>query len=520
MAFDGLFLHYFLKENQDFLQKTHIKSLYLINKTTFNLVLENKRQLLLVLHPASPYLCFHNDSFNQINAPLNEFLKKRISGSYIKEAVQHENDRIVTFTCIKKDELGYFNTYHLIFELTGRSSNFIMTDVNNVILTALKRSYLEDKRLIQQHAPYLYPCPNAVNPFKTNEQLIKYLGVSSYVQNEINTYGLKNVLARKTQPTLIENEKTIYYCFDLLAIKGKRTFFSSLSDLINHYQTLKAKEDFISADKANIRHFVGKNLNKAKNKLLKQQEELNKARENQTLKTKADLLQANIDNIPQHQKEVTLIEPETKEKITISLNQMLSIRANINLYYEKYKKNKRAINILNEIIKQTETEIIYFTTIIEQLKYAEGRDLNEIKTELNLTPNKKQNKKQTKIQLTHFLLENNDVIIVGKNNLQNNYLTHTLANKCDYFFHLKDMPGAHVILKGEITDKNILLAGNIAAIYSGKDSSNKITVDYTEVKWVKKVKGKPGSFVIYNHEKSITILPDINLIKALTIKKM
>ena len=109
--------------------------------------------------------------------------------------------------------------------------------------------------------------------------------------------------------------------------------------------------------------------------------------------------------------------------------------------------------------------------------------------------------------------------MVGKNNIQNNYLTHTLAQKTDYFFHVKNAPGSHTILRcEELTPELIKLAGMIAAFYSKNRNSENVPVDYTLIKNVKKVPKTKGSFVTYTNYKTVYVTPDADFINKNTIQ--
>ena len=118
--------------------------------------------------------------------------------------------------------------------------------------------------------------------------------------------------------------------------------------------------------------------------------------------------------------------------------------------------------------------------------------------------------KFNKEQFICFKLDNYDVF-VGKNNVQNDYLTLKFANDNDLWFHTKDIHGSHVILR--IPDKYpsqeiINKVASIAAKYSKAKLSSNVPVDYTLVKYVKKPnKAKPG-MVIYTHEQTVNVQPE------------
>ena len=111
-------------------------------------------------------------------------------------------------------------------------------------------------------------------------------------------------------------------------------------------------------------------------------------------------------------------------------------------------------------------------------------------------------------------------ILCGKNNLQNEYVTHRLAEKHDYWFHAKNAPGSHVVLVTEgrePTDLDFTTAAEIAAHYSTAEGAN-IAVDYTLAKQVKRVPGSKPGFVIYHTNWTAYVTPDAEKIVALRKK--
>ena len=198
----------------------------------------------------------------------------------------------------------------------------------------------------------------------------------------------------------------------------------------------------------------------------------------------------------------------------------------MSLFYHKAKKASTAIVEVKKQIDIVLKEIEYLNTILFQLSIADNKDLEEIKLELSLNgylkSNQKYKKKQQKIEFITYKVD--DILIyVGKNNTQNDYLTHKIASSNDYWFHTKNLPGSHVIVKIPENDPNFVMseklirtAANIAAYYSTGKTSSSVPVDYTKVRYLKKVPGMKGSFVTLQNQKTIYIDPDINLIKNLS----
>ena len=122
--------------------------------------------------------------------------------------------------------------------------------------------------------------------------------------------------------------------------------------------------------------------------------------------------------------------------------------------------------LISEQIEASKNELEYLETLQNQLSIAKNQEIKEILDELGLMSSKEKarHKRKPQIELETFEDRHGNIIWVGKNNIQNNYLTHQLAKKTDYFFHVKDIPGSHTILRtNNLTDEVIRLSAQIAA---------------------------------------------------------
>ena len=513
MAFDGLFIHNLINEMKIDIIDKRINRFYTVNESDFLLTLSSKKNLFITLNSNNPYFCFTNQKLLQSTSFLSNYLKKHLEGSIIKNISQYNNDRVIVLDLNSTDDLGYLRKYKIIIELTGKNSNLIITDENYIITEALRKSFLTDDRIIQVKVKYEFLESNKENPFNhinDNNILCSYEGISKKTYNEIVEYGLKEVLEKKINPVLIKNDKLHFYCFDLKTISGERSYFNNLSELVENYYLNQTKEATKSNDQKQAYNFVTKIITKLKNKLEKQENELIAAKENISLEQTASLLAANIHLVKPYQESITVENFfNNNEPITIQLNTKISVNENINYYFDKYKKNKRAIDIITNTIEDTKNDILYYEDLLSQLSFTTTNDLKELMVEVGI---KKPSKMKQKPHILKYKLKDGSIVMVGKNNIQNNYLTHTIAFKTDYFFHVKNAPGSHVILRGELTKENIEIAGAIASYYSKLNTGINVCVDYTQVKWVKKVKGNKGSFVTYTNEKNVFSNPSLEFI--------
>jgi len=515
MAIDGVFLNYLVNEIKPQLINTRINKVITINEWDCEFILSHKQKLLINLNPDHPHIRMTNTEYlNSIN-PLSIFLKHHIESGIITDLVQYNNDRIITLIIERSDELGYLRKYQIHLELTGRSCNLIITDEEDIILEALKKGFLNDGRIIQTKVKYVYPLSNKINPYLNPNGLIEniYEGVSKTLFNEfVFMQNITNVIRRKPNPVIITtNSKTGFYVFDLIHIEGKRIFFSSISEMLDYYFLETMNINTQNNDQKKLKNLINREIIKLTTKLGKQLNELKEAESNLELEKIGNILAANIHLVKPYQEEITVFNFYDNNDITIKLNTKIPPKENINYYFNKYKKAKRSLTLISETIEKTKLDIAYYQTLLTQSEDIKPGDLKEILVEVGVTKAQKRPSKPTILKYTDY---HGNSIWVGKNNIQNNYLTHTLANKNDYFFHVLDYPGSHVIFRGQLDDEAIILAANIAAYYS--KAKGKVNVDYTLVRYVKKVKGQLGSFVTYTNQKSVLARGDIEYIEKHT----
>lgn len=515
MAFDGVLIHYLIQELNLELVNKRINKVISINDYEYVLSLSNKAKLLISLNPNNPHLRLSNQEFINSNTLLTPFFKKHIEGGIIKKITQYNNDRIIIINITNTDELGYQKYYNIILELTGKNTNLIITDEFNIILEALKKTSLTDERLIQVKVKYEYLSSGKINPFNYHGYFSDNLfeGVSTLLFNEIiYVNSLERVINRPVSPTIIKNpKKTFFYVFDLKHLEGERLLFNSISSMLEYYYLNSTHEIIHNNEQKKLNDYVHKELNKLKNKLIKQENELQEAYQLLSLEKTANILASNIHLVKPRQEEITCFDFYENKDITIKLNPLIKPNENVNVYFNKYKKAKRTIESLSKTIEETKNDITYYECLLQQTDLTNINDLREILEEVGISKPVKKNTKPNILKLTDM---HGNIIFVGKNNLQNEYLTHTLANSNDYFFHVASYPGSHVIFRGDLTDEAIKLSATIAAYYS--KASGTVSVDYTQVKWVKKIKGMKGSFVRYTNQKSIHATPDLEYINQFT----
>ena len=234
-----------------------------------------------------------------------------------------------------------------------------------------------------------------------------------------------------------------------------------------------------------------------------------------------DILAANMHQIKYGMKKVTVFDFYNNQEITINLDPLLSPNDNLNFYYNKYNKGKRTISALNLRFGDIQNEIKYFEEIkmfIEKENDFIG--IEEIENELNLSDNRNKIKNKIKLNKTkkRELLSfdyKGFQIFVGRNNKENEEISFSKGQPNDIWMHIKDIPGSHVLIlrnNQELPEDVLIHAANLACEYSKAKKGDKVTVDYCERKFIKKIKNsKPGNVTYTNFHSLLINVPEKSL---------
>lgn len=548
--FDGLFLSK-IKNEISFLKTGRINKINEIGETDFILDIRvNRNTFHLLISFQSEYSRIHltEKSYDNSKNPksFTMFLRKYIEGYFIKDIWQYQNDRIIIFDLEGYSELEDLSKKHLIMETMGRYSNLILTNDEYKILDSLKHDGVgEYNRTILPNAKYVFPIDDKINPIDLNYEQIKEIFINKNIVSPSILSKTFQGISYTISESCFNNEdyaKEFYNNLNkdiipstFLNKRGKLDFYYNNLDneIINKYDNLSKLLDeyYYEADRLSkikektndILSFITRELKKDERKLIKLNQELKDTDEKDKYKLYGELL-LSYPNLKEKKKNVIVLNYYNNEEINIELDEKINIIGNSNKYYKKYEKEKKSISFINIEIEKTINEIEYFNQIKEMLSYASLNDALEIKDELinNKYLFENNNKNKKKLKPNYLIYEFNGVrISVGKNNIQNDYLTNHFAKKNEWWFHVKDNTGSHVIVHtdNDLDEDLIRCAANLAAYYSSSRLSSSVKVDYTKVKYIKKVPGKKGSFVTYKNEKSIFIDPNVDEINNLKVIK-
>ncbi|MBN2504217.1 MAG: NFACT family protein [Bacilli bacterium] len=556
MSMDGRFIFNLGKELDQELKSGRIQKIYQLSKTDFLFIVRTPgktRQLYISLSTSLTRIHLTELEYDKPDNPggFCMLLRKYLEGGFITDIGSVNNDRIVGLGIENHNDIGDLVEYKVYMEILGRYANLILVDAQNKIIDAYKHvSPFEDKdRTIERGATYQLPEDGKLNPddinainnfFENHKELVSKdlvrnirgfspLLADHFLEIAKNTdfhpLDLFTMLMNQTpKPTLAhDNDKTQFYYLDVFPNLDKINF-DSISKLLDAYFSVAGRLERNRQISKHLIQFVKRELDRNKNKLEKLANDLDRANKADIYRIKGNIILEHQNDISKGSSEYTAFSYETNMDVQIALDQLLSPIQNANQYFRKYRKYRNSLSHINEQIRLTKTEIEYFSLLQAQIDNASPNDLEEIKQELiDLSYLRKHSSKTRRKQPNYeaFIDQTGIEILLGKNNLQNEYLTHKLARSNEWWFHVQGHHGAHVVAKSEtdLTETTIRTAANLAACYSAAKMSASVPVDYTRIKYVKKVPGTPGSFVTYTNQKTIYIDPDCEAIATMTKKR-
>ena len=569
MSLDGTVVKNLVYEINNRIKEGRIDKIYQNkNDLLINIRARGQKEKLFISISGSPRIYFSDENFETLQNPpaFCMLLRKHLENNQILEVSQYKMDRIIKIMVKSLDELGEYSKKSLIIELMGKHSNVILIDEDNKkIIDSLKRINfnLSSVREILPGLIYneedisqgLNPCElNSIYEFIKNSEknvnlksffLKEFTGispqmcreleyrtnidfkknVSSLNESDINDLEenfleiFKNIRENKFEPIKIYRDGLFkdFYSINLNELgEDEKVKVKSISSLLEEYYNSKFLRDSLGSKSKELKKSVRKHIDKIKRKLSNQANELNTALNREKFKIYADLISSNFYKIEKGANSVTVENfYNDMEEIKIPLDPTLDGPSNASKYYKKYSKLKNAAIFLTEQIEIGKSEISYLESILLNIDLAESPDeiddiYEELEKEGYLKKKKKKIKKKKDSEENYIKIKTEDDfdIYVGKNNRQNDYLTHKKAKKNDLWFHVKDAPGSHVILKNDnrdFTNNALLTAAKVAAKYSSLSKSQNIPVDYTFKANVKRHPANKPGLVNYTNYKTINV---------------
>ncbi len=565
MALDGGFLHIVARELGD-AYNCHIDKIYQPSRDELVLLLRKKdfaKRLIISARSGAARIHFTEQKFeNPASPPMFCMLvRKHFSAARLTEVSQRGLERVIELCFDATNEMGDRVNLKIVCELIGNSSNIILVGADGRIIDAVHRSDIETaKRIVAPGAVYEYP--PAQDKLSLINESAKTLADAVLQRGEVPlssallgcVEGLSPLVSREIafradcedKTASCANGAVLENCISMLKAdldsgegyvlcqNGEPKDFSYTA--IGQYGTLYDVEKIVGASmlldrfyskrehaaavkrlSADVSKTVSNLIARTKKRLSSRLVELEECKDRERYKIYGELIKANLHIIRSGSESVELVNfyDEQLRTITVPLDPSLSPAANAARYFKEYKKRHTAEQTLGALIEKDRAELEYLESVADSLeRCTNGAEIEEIREELRqggyIRARVQGRRKERKPELKQYTSSEGFMIAVGKNNLQNDYLTCRLASKGDLWFHVKGAAGSHVVVfcnGAEVSEETLLFAARLAAANSKAAASSNVAVDYTPVKYVKKPNGAKPGMVIYTTNKTLYVTP-------------
>lgn len=572
MAFDACMMRAVLHELWQEFPNARIEKVVMPQNDEVDLLIHAGRssgRLVFNVGPNSPRMQLSEVARENPKVPPNfcMFLRKHLTGARIVAVGQIGFDRVACLTLSATNEMGFPLTLKLMCEIMGKYANLILLDEKDTILSALKMIDFSASSVRQILPGLRYMPPEdrkklspltvdeglfferlaAFAPERTVEGFITstYAGIATQIAHELcyracgaldvplchaDTARLYRVFS-DWQRTLIDHAYTptvVYgeggkpreYAYMPLTYFGNnaptRSFLSN-GELMDVYFAEKDRMERLHCRAHDLLQLLGNAEARTKKKLALQRASLLDSERAEEYKRAGDLITANLYQLKRGMTSFVAIDyyEDGCPERTVTLDGRLSPAQNAQRMYKQYTKCKTAKEVLTKCIAQWEQELLYLDSVRDFLMRASTeQELTDIREELygagyaskmrGYRPERASKQKPLQTQTSGGY-----TVLIGRNNLQNDTITFKMADKGDLWFHAKDLPGSHVILRcagEEPPEADYTEAAALAAGHS-KATGELVAVDYTRVKHIKKPAGAKPGFVIYHTNYTAYVKP-------------
>lgn len=581
MALDGATLHIIKNDLEKCAVGARIEKITMPQKDRLILSLSAKGfsgKLLISCSPSAPRINLTTQKFENPTTPpmICMLLRKRLTSGRLRSIRQAGLDRVLMLDFDCKNELGDDIVLTLIVEIMGRLSNIILTQDGKIIECVRRFDPEEGKRFLLPGAKYELPQPqdkinilqddiqSVVSRLKANSQpLDKALaqtidGISPIIARELahttladpqkpantlNNYeydklcgkidGLKAAIENGGEPIICIDDtgKPIDFTFIPVTQYGSKVKASpcgSISEMLDEFYLRRDTAELIRRNSADLLKLLTNLSERCDRKIHNRERELQATKSREKYRIYGELVKANIHAIHSGDSFLQCVNyyDENCAEIRVPLDVTLSPSKNAQKYFNEYRKLSNAAGMLEGLINDAKTEQKYIESVFDSLCRAKSAaDIMQIREELidsgYIRVNRSKRQKPIKSSPDRYISSGGYEILVGKNNRQNDELTLKTADKTDIWFHTKEIPGSHVIIRtnGENPpEQTYIEAAFLAAKNSKAAASRAVAVDYTPVKYVKKPSGAKPGMVIYSTNKTIFADPqDIELSKRFNL---
>ncbi len=522
------------------------------------------------------YLTDKNETAPLEAPPFTMLLRKHFQGGQILRFVQPGLERVICVEVMHRNELGDLEKVFLVLELMGKHSNLIAVDETETVLDAIRRvpPQMSSVRTVLPGRPYFLPAQEGRRDLyremtegydpadflmpllsSSEESCVNVLAGSvtglsrPFCEDLCAAAGSDPRRASKDEPEEIRRAviRNLTDCFtrvfdcafspsirydgrkpaafsalpSLSGTSGQTSSHGSVSEVVRLFYEEKSRADRMKQKASTMRHLAKTAAARAARKYDLQRRQLQDTDKMETSRLYGELLLSCAHSVPEKASFIDAENYYDGTAVRIPLDPSLSAHENANRYFARYAKMKRTRASVTEQLQETKKEIETLEGILDALDLSEDdADLSQVREEMvraglmKKTSGSKQEKiRKERSAPLRFRSSDGFDMFVGKNNLQNDYVSFSLAGPDDWWFHANDVPGSHVVVltKGkEVPDRTFEEAGALAAHFSRAGASDRVEVDYLLRKHLKKPGGAPPGFVIYHTNYSLIASTDIS----------
>ncbi len=230
-------------------------------------------------------------------------------------------------------------------------------------------------------------------------------------------------------------------------------------------------------------------------------------------RTQAEWLLALHNQIKPGQRE--LVVPLEEESLSIRLDERLTPVEQAERLFDRAAKMERAAEFIPQRRAELSADRAFVAQLQSDLALAENQpEIVGVREELRAagylrTRRKRQQRSAPdRSNPLRFLSADGFTILVGRNARQNEIVTFDEANADDLWLHIRDLPGAHVVIRNggqQVSDESIEAAAQLAAYYSSQRGEQGVAVAVTQRRFVTRMAGgRPGQ-VHYRNEETRTV---------------
>ncbi len=502
-------------------------------------------------------------------------LRKYLQGGRIVSVTQPSLERIIRIGIEHRDELGDLKIRTLVIELMGKYSNIIFIDEEETVIDSIKRipATVSSVREVLPGRPYFIPgAEGKLDPMQdiTEEEFIEavfgkpttvikalygtFTGFSPFAASEL-CYRADRIdgdaatisidkIHRKTlyieYRAFLDDIKKESFTSCIIYDRGEPIEFSvfeptqnedmeirrfeTVSNVLERFYAEKDQYTRIRQHSSDLRKIVSNAIERTAKKIDLQRKQLKDTEKMEKYRIYGELINTYGYQVPDGESSFEAENFYTGETVKVPLDPQLSVHENANRYFDRYQKLKRTKEAVSAQIGESEMALSHLQSIQASLTITSDESgLTQIARELADTGYMKYRsvkKREKEVSRPfHYISSDGYDIFVGKNNYQNDELTFKNSSGSDWWFHSKKFPGSHVLMKvngalpEEIPDRAFNEAGRLAAYYSTGRGQEKVEIDYTQKKNVKKPGGAAPGFVVYYTNYSMAIDSDISGIR-------